>query len=788
MEALLRGRSPARLAAAAGAHLAAADPGPEPVVPDPEVPVVQVTGTNGKTTTVRLLAHIVRSAELHVAYSSTDGVYRGDGELIEHGDYSGFGGAAMALAQHPDVAVLETARGGLLLRGSGVLHNDVAVVTNVSEDHLGLQGVDTVDQLAEVKAIITKITRPGGWDVLNADDPRVLAMRRHATGRPWVFSLDPDHPAFREVLSDGGRAMTVMDGKMTWLQAHEAHPLVNLLDVPVSMAGVSSVYTQNAMAAAAAALAVGVPARAVAKGLRTFVPDAERNPGRANVFTLEGRIIVIDYAHNEAGVMGLTELLDGLRVKGREVWVAICTAGDRTDAILRAFAFRAAVGSDHLAVAELVHYLRGRSREDLLDQMRAGAGDAGGLRRRRPRGRTACPARHASRFTTGRCDQRDGAGHAPGDLRVAQTQARPACRPGRGEALGQDAPGLVPAPPPRLAPMSRNGTRFPVSAMEAPVVVASNRAPVTFERNEQGKLEGRRGAGGLVTALSGVFYRDDTTWVAAASTDEDRAVALKGRTIEPDSHQRVRFVTISPERYEGYYNQIANRLLWFVHHASGTSRGPRPSMTPRRTAWTSFVEANRQFALALADESDRDPVYLIQDYHLCLVPGMLRDLVPDAKIVHFSHTPFAGATYLRILPVNMREALLRGMAGADVLGFQSRSSGRRTTCCRRAACPGLKVLRGGRMEMDGHTGVRARVPGGGQRPAAARDGSDGGRPCHPQGPRGVARRRAPSSLRVDRLGAVEEHPARVPGLRALPPTEPLVEGARAVPLPLQPLT
>ncbi len=155
---------------------------------DPHVPVVQVTGTNGKTTTVRLLAHLVRSAGKTVAYSSTDGVFRDDGVLVEAGDYSGFGGAARALEQEPDVAVLETARGGMLLRGVGIRHNDVAVVTNVSEDHLGLHGVDTVDQLAEVKAVITRITRPDGWDVLNADDPRVLAMRRHATGRPWLFS------------------------------------------------------------------------------------------------------------------------------------------------------------------------------------------------------------------------------------------------------------------------------------------------------------------------------------------------------------------------------------------------------------------------------------------------------------------------------------------------------------------------------------------------------------------------------------------------------------------------
>ena len=377
MEALLSGRSPTRLAAAAGARLSSADPGPEPVVPDPDVPVVQVTGTNGKTTTVRLLAHIVRSAGLRVAYSSTDGVYRDDGELIEQGDYSGFGGAAMALAQRPDVAVLETARGGLLLRGSGVLHNDVAVVTNVSEDHLGLQGVDTVDQLAEVKAIITKITRPGGWDVLNADDPRVLAMRRHATGRPWVFSLDPDHPAFREVLS-GRRPRHDRDGRQD-----DVAPGARIAP-PGEPAGRPREHGRRVqrLHAERHGRGRGRPRGGRAgpggrQGLRTFVPDAERNPGRANVFTLDGRIIVIDYAHNEAGMMGLTELLDGLRVPGREVWVAICTAGDRTDAILRAFAFRAAVGSDHLAVAELVHYLRGRSREDLLDQMRAGAGDAG---------------------------------------------------------------------------------------------------------------------------------------------------------------------------------------------------------------------------------------------------------------------------------------------------------------------------------------------------------------------------------------------------------------------------
>ncbi len=235
---------------------------------------------------------------------------------------------------------------------------------------------------------------------------------------------------------------------------------------------------------------------------------------------------------------------------------------------------------------------------------------------------------------------------------------------------------------------------FP-SAMESAIVVASNRGPVSFERDASGELISQRGAGGLVTALSGVFFRDDTTWVAAAMTDGDREVAAEGFEIDPDAHQRVRFVVIPPERYDAYYNQMSNRILWFLHHYLwDTARTPTFDELTEAN-WQEFVEANRSFAQVLADEGDRDPVYLIQDYHLALVPAMLRELRPDARIVHFTHTPFAGATYLRILPVHMRDAILRGMAGADVVAFQSRAWVESFLLSVRGLS-GFRVLRGGR--------------------------------------------------------------------------------------------
>ncbi|HET9311589.1 MAG TPA: Mur ligase family protein [Actinomycetota bacterium] len=370
-------RSLASLVAEAAERITGVDPGPAPTVVEPTIPVIAVTGTNGKTTTVRLLSHIARTAGRSVAYSSTDGVFH-DGALVEAGDYSGFGGAQMALAQPGiDMAILETARGGILLRGIGTSHNDVSVVTNISADHLGLHGIDTLDELAEVKATITTITKPDGWHVLNADDPRVLAMDRRAGGRPFLVSLDPRHPALRGALADGGRALTVLDHGIAELGRSGSRRIVDLEQVPMTLAGIASQHVHNALSASAAALAVGLQRTHVVQGLRSFLPDADANPGRANVYTLGERVLVVDYAHNEAGMAGLTEIARGLCPRDAETWVGFGTAGDRDDAILHRLGYRAGRGADHVCVAELPRYLRGRDPEDLIARLLAGAIEGG---------------------------------------------------------------------------------------------------------------------------------------------------------------------------------------------------------------------------------------------------------------------------------------------------------------------------------------------------------------------------------------------------------------------------
>ncbi len=365
----------------AGERLAATPPGSAPQLIKPRIPVVAVTGTNGKTTTSRMLGFIAQRTGLSVGWSSTDGVYL-NGELVEAGDYSGPSGAGQVLRQ-PGVqlAVTETARGGILRRGVGVAWNDVSVVTNISADHLGIGGIETLDQLAEVKAVITKITRPTGWCVLNGDDPRTFAMRLGTKARIWVFTLDPNSPAARAVIDDGGRVTTVIDGWVSVLRpGSDALPVVPVIDVGMTLAGLSRVNIENTLAVTSAALAIGLSVDQVADGLRAFDPGAD-NPGRMNVWTVPvsgGEIsVVIDLAHNEAGLQALIEIARGITAVDGRLLLGVGTAGDRTDDVFVTLGEIAALAGD---VVEIVHkdeYLRGRPAGELGALIKEGAEHAG---------------------------------------------------------------------------------------------------------------------------------------------------------------------------------------------------------------------------------------------------------------------------------------------------------------------------------------------------------------------------------------------------------------------------
>ena len=347
--------------------------GSAPTTIVPKIPVVAVTGTNGKTTTSRMIAHIARTWGKHVGWSNTDGIYI-DGVQVEAGDYSGPSGAGRVLAhEQVEIAVTETARGGILLKGIGLTRNDVSVVTNVSADHLGLQGIDTLDQLAEVKAVVPHITRKSGWAILNADDPRVFAMRQVIRAQPWVFSRDPDSPAIREVLGHGGRATTVIDGWVCVVTANtDPLPVVELADVPMTLSGLSRFNVENTLAAASAALAVGIPQGTVVEGLRSFRPDAEHNPGRMNFFSLGEVSVVLDLAHNEAGLEAMVEIMNGVRRPGARVLLGLGAVGDRQDDLLERLGEIAGMNADVVAIGHKQHYLRGRTRDELDGLLRAG--------------------------------------------------------------------------------------------------------------------------------------------------------------------------------------------------------------------------------------------------------------------------------------------------------------------------------------------------------------------------------------------------------------------------------
>ncbi len=374
------GVDPAVAVAGIGAAMIGVDPG-EAVRPlRPAVPVIAVTGTNGKTTTTRLISHLMRADGRIPGWSSTDGIVI-NGLEVESGDWSGPGGAARVLEDPTvTVAVTETARGGILLRGIGTAANDVSVVTNISADHLGLMGVNTIEQLAEVKSVVPRITKAAGWAVLNADDPLVRQMRMVTRARPWFYSPDADNPHLDEALEAGGKAITVLDGNIVVLgRGLDPTAVVPIAQVPLTLAGTSRVNVSNVLAATAAALAVGASLDAVRAGLLSFTAGAEHNAGRLNVYVVGTVVLVLDLAHNEASLESLLEVTAALRLPHGRLAVVVGTAGDRTDEAIHAMGEMAASAADIMVIAGRRKYLRGREPDEMEQLWRSGAAEAGVL-------------------------------------------------------------------------------------------------------------------------------------------------------------------------------------------------------------------------------------------------------------------------------------------------------------------------------------------------------------------------------------------------------------------------
>ncbi|MGH3777331.1 MAG: cyanophycin synthetase [Pseudonocardiaceae bacterium] len=279
------------------------------------IPIVAVTGSNGKTTTARMISHILRRTGRTVGTTSTDGVYVND-RLILKADASGPKSARMIL-QHPrvELAVLETARGGILREGLGYDRNDVAVVLNVSGDHLGLGGITSVEQLADVKQVIVEAVPRSGVAVLNADDPHVARMADACLGEVVYFSTRQRNPVVDRHCGRGGRALTVerIDGVETIVLRigdRSSFPIVGVAALPSTFRGAAWMNVENAVAAAAAALALGGRLDDVRNGLRTFTTAFDTAPGRLNVVDSDGITVVIDYGHNAAAMRALGRFVD----------------------------------------------------------------------------------------------------------------------------------------------------------------------------------------------------------------------------------------------------------------------------------------------------------------------------------------------------------------------------------------------------------------------------------------------------------------------------------------------
>lgn len=343
------------------------------------IPLVAVTGTNGKTTVSRLTAHFLTLAGLRVGLCTTGGIFVG-GREIAKGDTTGPRSAKMVLTDPTvEAAVLETARGGILRGGLGFDSCDVAVVTNISADHLGLGGVETLEDLAGVKSLVAETARNDGSTVLNADDPLVAGMAERARGSVVYFSLSADNLLVSAHCAAGGRAVVLRNGEVALIQGREKRRLILAKGIPIALGGGCRHQLANCLAAAAAGLAMGLSPEVIRAGLKTFGRGKYPNPGRFELFQVGDCRVVIDYGHNPAGLRETISAARALK-PGRLVGV-VGLPGDRRDEDAREIGRIAAAGLDYVFIKEDSN-LRGRRPGEVSALILEGAAEAGADRDR----------------------------------------------------------------------------------------------------------------------------------------------------------------------------------------------------------------------------------------------------------------------------------------------------------------------------------------------------------------------------------------------------------------------
>ncbi|MDB9390790.1 cyanophycin synthetase [Microcystis aeruginosa] len=327
------------------------------------VPILAITGTNGKTTTSRLISHICRQTGKVVGFTTTDGVYIDD-YLVEKGDNTGPYSASMILKDPTvEIAVLETARGGILRSGLAFNQCDVGVVLNVAADHLGIGDIDTIEQMAKVKSVVAEVVSAEGYAVLNADDPLTVSMAEKVKGRVAYFSMSPDNPIIHDHIRRGGMAAIYENGYLSILEGEWTLRIEEAVNIPVTMQGMAPFMIANALAACLATFVQGIDIELIRQGVRTFKPSVAQTPGRMNLFDLGHHHALIDYAHNPAGYEAVGGFVGNW--SGEKVGV-VGGPGDRRDDDLILLGKLSALMFDRIIVKE-DNDTRGRRRGEVAD-------------------------------------------------------------------------------------------------------------------------------------------------------------------------------------------------------------------------------------------------------------------------------------------------------------------------------------------------------------------------------------------------------------------------------------